>query len=102
MRSVTVRNEHHNTFEPEGEDEPTWASLHANRAELMVTRGERSASAGEHSVLFYLYCDDVAEARASLQAAGVACGEVSFPFWSPRGEFEVCDPDGYVLMVSHT
>lgn len=41
-----------NTFEPEGEDEPTWASLHADRAELMVTRGERSSSAGEHSVLF--------------------------------------------------
>lgn len=91
-----------NTFQPEGEDEPTWASLHADRAELMVTRGEVPPSAGEHSVLFYLYCDDVTEARASLQAAGVACGEVTFPFWSPRGEFEVRDPDGYLLMVTHT
>lgn len=49
------------TFEPEGEDEPTWASLYADRAELMVTHGERSANADERSVLFYLYCDDVAE-----------------------------------------
>lgn len=94
----TVRN----TFTPPSEGEPTWASLHSERAELMIARAKAPPSGGEHSVLFYLYCDDVREARAALERAGVACGEIAFPFYAPRGEFEIRDPDGYLLVITHT
>jgi hypothetical protein len=32
----------------------------------------------------------------------VDAGPIQSPFWAPRGEFRVIDPDGYVLMISHT
>ncbi len=92
-----------NTFTPSGEAEPSWAWLRCGEADLMITCGEEPANrAAHHSVLFYLYCDDVAEARTTLEAAGVACGAIAFPFYAPRGEFEVRDPDGYQLMITHT
>jgi len=58
--------------------------------------------ASQQAVLFYLYCDDVAATRAELQIAGVAVGEIRYEFYAPRGEFRVEDPDGYVLMITHT
>ena len=91
-----------NTFVPDGEEKPAWASLRGEGAQLMLSRREGPRSAGEPSVLFYLYCDDVADAHRALERAGVACGEIRSPFHSPGGEFEVLDPDGYVLMVTHT
>ena len=90
-----------NTFAPASEKEPTWAWLQSDRGELMIARAEGRTTA-ERSVLFYLYCDDVAQARESLQASGIVCGEITFPFYAPRGEFEIRDPDGYTLMVTHT
>jgi hypothetical protein len=90
-----------NTFVPSGAAEPSWAWLRNGEVDLMVTSGGAPASASR-PVLFYLYCPDVAEARKSLEAVGVECGPVQFPFYAPRGEFEVRDPDGYSLMVTHT
>ena len=45
---------------------------------------------------------DVAAFRSKLLEAGVDGGPVRHPFYAPRGEFRVTDPDGYALMVSHT
>jgi|SRR5918992_6053574 catechol 2,3-dioxygenase-like lactoylglutathione lyase family enzyme len=90
-----------NTFVPPGAAEPSWAWLRNGDVDLMVTMGVAPASTAR-SVLFYLYCLDVAEARKALEIAGVECGPVQFPFYAPRGEFEVHDPDGYSLMVTHT
>lgn len=90
------------TFTPEGEPEPTWASLHDGGAELMLARVETGKILAEPRVLFYLYCDDVAAARAELVALGIRCGEIATPFYAPRGEFELRDPDGYLLVVTHT
>jgi hypothetical protein len=53
-------------------------------------------------VLFYVYTDDVAAAHSSLTAAGFNPGPISSLFYAPRGEFQLVDPDGYVLMVTHT
>jgi hypothetical protein len=73
--------------------------------------GRRPAHAGsgqppvdreKQAVLFYLYCDDVHGFRSELLAAGVEAGPVQCPFYAPRGEFRVTDPDGYALMVTHT
>jgi catechol 2,3-dioxygenase-like lactoylglutathione lyase family enzyme len=90
-----------NTFVPTGATEPSWAWLRNGEADLMVAAAEAPAS-GLRPVLLYLYCPDVAEARKALEAAGVECGAVQFPFYAPGGEFEVRDPDAYVLMITHT
>lgn len=90
-----------NTFTPDGDSEPSWAWLTSGGAQLMIARAEELI-ASEHAVIFYLYCDDVAAKRAELAAAGVAVGEIAYPFYAPRGEFRVNDPDDYTLMVTHT
>jgi len=54
------------------------------------------------AVLFYLYTPDVAGLREALLESGVEAGPLAHPFFSPKGEFRIVDPDGYVLMVSHT
>lgn len=90
------------TFVPSGEREATWAWLRQGDADLMIARAEVSKAPAAPSVLFYLYCEDVAQARSVLEQAGVACGPVAFPFYAPKGEFEVQDPDGYKLMITHT
>jgi catechol 2,3-dioxygenase-like lactoylglutathione lyase family enzyme len=51
---------------------------------------------------FYLYSPDVPGFRNMLIEAGVDAGPIQHPFYAPRGEFRVTDPDGYVLMVTHT
>ena len=50
----------------------------------------------------YLYASDVEAYRTELLADGVQAGVVEYPFWAPRGEFRIEDPDGYVVMVTHT
>ncbi len=94
----TVRN----TFVPDGRSEASWAWLQAGGAHLMVTRADEPVEASQQAVLFYLYCEDVPAYRAALQAQGVEVGEIQYPFYAPRGEFRVTDPDGFVLMVTHT
>lgn len=65
--------------------------------------GERARRRGEEqAVLFYVYFDDVAATRSPLEKAGVAVGPIEHPSYSPGGEFRVRDPDGYVLMITHT
>ena len=91
-----------NTFVPAGETDPAWAYLESDRAHLMVAKADGPFEADQQAVLFYLYCDDVAATRSAIAAAGIAVGAIAYPFYAPRGEFRVEDPDGYVLMVSHT
>jgi len=91
-----------NTFTQEGATKPTWAWLNCGEAQLMVATADQPVVADQQRVLFYLYTDDVAAAHASLAEAGLSPGKISNPFYSPRGEFEVKDPDGFVLMIAHT
>jgi catechol 2,3-dioxygenase-like lactoylglutathione lyase family enzyme len=91
-----------NTFTPPESREPTWVWLHRDKAQLMLSRASAPILPEEQAVLFYLYYDDVEETRRKLEAAGIACGPVSYPFYCPRGEFRVNDPDGYALMIAHT
>jgi catechol 2,3-dioxygenase-like lactoylglutathione lyase family enzyme len=94
----TVRN----TFVPEGRSEYSWAWLQAGGAHLMVTRADEPVDASRQAVLFYIYCGDVPAFRDALEKEGVTVGEIQYPFYAPRGEFRVTDPDGFVLMVTHT
>ena len=91
-----------NTFTPAGETQPSWVWLRSDGAQLMVARAGEPVIASQQAVLFYLYADDVAAKHAELKSAGVLVGEIAFPFYAPKGEFRVEDPDGYVLMVTHT
>jgi len=90
------------THTPDGGTEPVWASLEAGGAQIMVSRSREPFDPEQQAVLFYLYTPDVDAFRASLLAAGVRAGAIEHPFWAPRGEFRVEDPDGYVVMVTHT
>lgn len=90
-----------NTFACEGETKPSWAWLRSGDAHLMLAATSDPIPA-KHTVLFYVYTEDVTAARASLIEAGLNPGEIATPFYAPRGEFEILDPDGYVVMVTHT
>jgi hypothetical protein len=92
-----------NTHAPEGETEPVWAWLKTpGGAQMMVAKASEPVDPKEQAVLFYVYCNDVLRYREDLLAAGVEAGDVSYPFYAPRGEFRVTDPDGYALMITHT
>ena len=56
----------------------------------------------QQRVLFYVYTDDVSSARATLIELGLDPGAITTPFYAPRGEFQIADPDGFVVMVTHT
>jgi catechol 2,3-dioxygenase-like lactoylglutathione lyase family enzyme len=90
------------THTPEGDPEPIWAWLTSDAAQVMLACAEAPVDPGAQGVLFYVYCPDVAGFRSQLVAAGVDAGPISSPFYAPRGEFRITDPDGYVMMVSHT
>ena len=90
-----------NTFACEGETKPSWAWLQSGDAQLMLS-ATNEPIAERHTVLFYVYTDDVTAARASLIEAGLSPSEILTPFYAPRGEFELIDPDGYVIMITHT
>lgn len=90
-----------NTFACEGETKPSWAWLHSGEAQLMLAATSEPIP-NKRGVLFYVYTEDVAVARASLVEAGLHPGEITTPFYAPRGEFELIDPDGYAIMVTHT
>lgn len=91
-----------NTFAPEGATKPAWAWLYCGDSQLMLSAASKPIVAERPSVLFYLYTEDVATARASLVEVGLSPGEIRIEFYAPRGEFELTDPDGYILMITHT
>jgi catechol 2,3-dioxygenase-like lactoylglutathione lyase family enzyme len=91
-----------NTVAVDGGTDPTWAWLTSAGAHLMVARASGPIDPEQQAVLFYLYCDDVAAMRAALERQGIAVGPIAHPFYAPRGEFRVTDPDGYTLMITHT
>lgn len=90
------------TFAPEGAARAAWAWLHSDNAQLMVAAADEPVVAEQQRVLLYLYTDDVAAAHKELTEAGLNPGRITTPFYAPRGEFQLNDPDGYVVMVTHT
>lgn len=95
-----VANTHH---DPTCGDEPVWAWLQSRQgASLMLAQADEPVDPAAQAVLFYLYCDDVVAMHAALLASGVAPGDITYPFYCPKGEFRMVDPDGYVAMVTHT
>lgn len=91
-----------NTFTPPDASGPTWAWLELGNARIMLARASGPVDAEQQAVLFYLYYDDIAATHEALSAAGIAVGTMTYPFYCPKGEFRVVDPDGYGLMLTHT
>jgi catechol 2,3-dioxygenase-like lactoylglutathione lyase family enzyme len=89
------------SFTPPGDDQPSWVSLQSGPAGLMLARDSEPVVAAQQAVLFYVYCGDVALMHARLAGAGLEPGPIARPFYNPRGEFRLADPDGYVVMVAH-
>lgn len=86
-----------------------WAWLYAPRVEdwrlgpnLMLARSGRPLNPGAQDVLFYLYATDLVALRNELLAHGVKASEISYPFYLPKGEFRITDPDGYCLMIAQS
>ena len=69
------------------------------RARLMVAAADGPIDATKQGVLFYCWTDDAGGLHAELEAAGIDVGEIQYPFHMRAGEFEVIDPDGYVVLV---
>ena len=91
-----------NTFAADNATKPTWAWLESNGAQLMLAAADEPIVPAQQRILFYLYTDDVQAAQAQLADAGLSPGPITTPFYAPRGEFQLVDPDGYVLMITHT
>jgi len=91
-----------NTFTPPDESEPVWAWMQSGNAQFMVAKAEEAVVPSQQAVLFYLYVYDVAAKHAELRDGGITGGDIQYPFYAPRGEFRVTDPDGYLLMITHT
>lgn len=68
----------------------------------MSAKATESIVPGQQGILFYLYVEDVAATRAKLLAVGLEPGPITTPFYAPRGEFRLADPDGHTLMITHT
>jgi catechol 2,3-dioxygenase-like lactoylglutathione lyase family enzyme len=71
----------------------------AAAARLMIAAADAPIDASKQAVLFYCWTDDAPSLHAELEAAGVAVGPIEHPFYMRAGEFEVVDPDGYVVLV---
>jgi catechol 2,3-dioxygenase-like lactoylglutathione lyase family enzyme len=89
-----------NRVPADGEGDPHWVWLKAEKAQLMLARATAPVIADEQAVLFYTYCDDVAAFHAVLAEAGLDPGSIARPFYNPGGEFRLVDPDGYVVYVA--
>ena len=91
-----------NTFTPPESREPVWVWLGKGDAHLMLSRASAPVLPEEQAVLFYLYVDDVPATREALGRDGIPVGPIEYPFYAPRGEFRIQDPDGYGLTLTHT
>jgi catechol 2,3-dioxygenase-like lactoylglutathione lyase family enzyme len=68
-------------------------------ARLMVAASDGPIEASKQSVLFYCWTHDARSLHAELAAAGIDVGEIEHPFYMRAGEFEVVDPDGYLVLI---
>jgi len=76
-----------------------WVHLESGDASLMLSQADAPIFAEQQAVLFYLYSDDLTGLREHLFASGVAVAGITYPFYMPKGECRLADPDGYVLLI---
>ena len=82
------------------QDQPVWAALASDAAELMVTTDGETIDPERQGILFYLYCQDLLALRTQLLAAGLDPGAIVDGTPGPTQELRLVDPEGYVLMIA--
>ncbi len=91
-----------NTFAAGGGPQPSWAWLQSGDAGIMIAKAGEPVDPRQQAVIFYIYCEDVEAMHAHLKALGHTVGTIETPFYAPRGQFRVNDPDGYDITITHT
>lgn len=86
---------------PEASGVPVWAWLFNGQAHLMVNQSDGPIEATHSSASIWLYTRDVEATHQLLKSRGMDVGDVEHPFYNPRGEFHLHDPDGYAIFVAH-
>lgn len=71
----------------------------SGRTVLMLSRGEAPVATKEQGILFYLYVRDLKALHARLVADGVEVSPIVPREYMPRGEAELRDPDGYLVVI---
>jgi catechol 2,3-dioxygenase-like lactoylglutathione lyase family enzyme len=71
----------------------------AAAARLMLAAADEPIDPSKQGMLLYCWTDDALGLHGELEAAGIDVGEIEHPFYMRAGEFEVVDPDGYVVLV---
>ncbi|MCU1286427.1 MAG: Glyoxalase/bleomycin resistance protein/dioxygenase [Acidobacteriales bacterium] len=80
-----------------------WAHIRSGNAHLMFSRDPESTKVEKEStVVLYLYADDLIKLREELVAKEVKVSEITYPFYMPKGEVCLQDPDGYVILIGQS
>jgi len=79
--------------------ELVWVYIVCDRAELMLTRATGPITSDQQAILFYMYSPDLVSLRDHLVAKGVTVSGITYPEYMPKGEVQVEDLDGYVLLI---
>jgi len=81
-------------YQPEA---PNWKT----GANLMLVRSEEKPQ-HELPVVLYLYAADLVALRQQIIEGGLRVGATTYPWYLPKGEFELHDPDGYTVMAGQS
>jgi DNA-binding MarR family transcriptional regulator len=87
-------------FEHEGR--LVWASMHGRAvraARIMFALADAPIDPNAQGVGFYCWSDNIASLVERLTAAGLKPSSITHPDHMPQGEFQIGDPDGYVLRI---
>ncbi len=85
---------------PNGSAQPVWVWLQAGGANLMLAKASEPVVPSQQAIFFYLYVEDVAAFRERIVSSGIVAGPLEHPFYLPKGEFRVHDPDGYGVTIA--
>ncbi|MDX2194488.1 MAG: hypothetical protein NW201_14175 [Gemmatimonadales bacterium] len=77
----------------------SWVWLQGGDAALMLARASGTVDAGMQAALLYVYVTELVALHETLGTEGLGPGEICTPFYAPRGEFRLTDPDGWTVMV---
>jgi DNA-binding MarR family transcriptional regulator/catechol 2,3-dioxygenase-like lactoylglutathione lyase family enzyme len=93
-------------FEEDGREERrgtlVFASMHARAvraARIMFARAPAPVEVTAQGIVFYCWTEDAKRLHASLSVDGHTPSAIAFPTHMPDGEFQVHDPDGYLVVI---
>ncbi len=77
-----------------------WAHAKSGKAHMMFASDPESVKVEkEATIVLYMYAEDIVKLRGDLLAKGLPISEISKPFYMPKGEVCLTDPDGYIILI---